>query len=99
MAVYVDELQAYGWVIRGRKTESCHMFTDEIELVELHEVAAKIGMRFSWFQNKPSAPHYDLTPSRRAAAIAAGAIPVDRRTAVGIWQARRAQLAQLKDAA
>ena len=90
MTVYVDELENYGWVLRGRKTPSCHMFTDEVDLEALHAVAQRIGMRRAWFQNKRAAPHYDLTPSRRQAAIEAGAIPVDRRRAVEIWRARRA---------
>ncbi len=93
MTVYVDELQEYGWVLRGRKTPSCHMFTDTLDIEELHRVAAVIGMQRRWFQDKPAAPHYDLTPARRAAAIAAGAVPVDRRKAVETWRARRALVA------
>jgi hypothetical protein len=45
-------------------------------------------MRREWFQNKVRAPHYDLTPSRCEAAIAAGAIPIDRKAAVRIWRVR-----------
>lgn len=89
MTVYVDQLEEYGWVLRGRKTPSCHLFTDTLALEDLHAVAAAIGMRRAWFQDKRSAPHYDLTPSRRAAAIAVGAVEVDRRRAVEIWRARR----------
>lgn len=89
MTVYVDELESYGWTVRGRKTESCHMFTDGIDLSELHEIGSKIGMQLRWFQNKQSAPHYDLVPSKRDAAIAAGARPVTRDGAVRIWRIRR----------
>lgn len=99
MTVYVDELQRYGWVIRGQERPSCHLFTDELDLSELHAIAAAIGMRRAWFQDKKSAPHYDLVPQRRAAAIAAGAVPVDRETAVGIWRRRRADVAQALAAA
>lgn len=89
MTVYVDELESYGWVIRGKKTESCHMFTDGLDLSELHEIGKKVGMQIRWFQDKRSAPHYDLVPSKREAAIAAGAVPVDREKAVRIWRIRR----------
>ena len=89
MTVYVDDLGHYGWVLRGRETSSCHLFSDSLDLAELHAIAAAIGMRRAWFQDKHRAPHYDLTPSRRAVAVAAGAVPVDRRTAVGIWRQRR----------
>ncbi len=93
MTVYVDPLGDFGWVLRGRPTQSCHLFTDTLELDELHRVAAAAGMKRSWFQDSKSAPHYDLTPSRRAAAIAAGAVEVDRHAAVAIWRARRAFIA------
>lgn len=93
MTVYVDSLEGWGWAMRGRRVSSCHMFTDELDLSELHRMAAAIGMRRAWFQDKRAAPHYDLTASRRAAAIAAGAVAVDRHRAVEIWQARRARVA------
>lgn len=95
MTVYVDPLEDFGWVMRGRRVKSCHMFTDGLGLDELHELAGKIGMHGAWFQKHRLAPHYDLTPSRRAAAIAAGAVEVDRRRAVEIWRARRAALQAL----
>jgi len=88
MTVYVDPLHAWGWRLRGRETPSCHMFTDTPELDELHVLAARIGMKRTWFQPHRLAPHYDLTPSRRAAAVAAGAVEVDRRRAVEIWRGR-----------
>ena len=90
MTVYVDSLYNYGWVVHGQVTPSCHMFTDMLDLTELHAIASQIGMRIEWFQNKVSAPHYDLKPDLREAAIKAGAIAIDRRTAALIWRARRA---------
>ncbi len=94
MTVYVDSLRNYGWVLHGQVTPSCHMFTDTLDLAELHAVASRIGMRMEWFQNKTAAPHYDLRPETRDAAIQAGAIAVDRRTAALIWRARRALVAE-----
>jgi hypothetical protein len=48
------------------------MYADTNE--ELHEFAAKIGLRREWFQKSTSGPHYDLTVRRRAAAVKLGAI-------------------------
>ncbi len=92
MTVYVDQLEAWGWKIRGRAVDSCHMLTDTVDLTELHAMAAKIGMRRSWFQDKPSSPHYDLVASRRAAAVLLGAVEVDRRGMVAAMNARRAAI-------
>lgn len=73
MTVYVDECQDWP---NGRGLW-CHMMTDDpAGLSELHRLAAYIGMRRSWFQDKPTLPHYDLRPSMRAKAIKAGAVPV-----------------------
>jgi len=98
VTVYVDNLRNYGWVVHGEVTPSCHMFTDEIDLSELHAIAARIGMRREWFQDKAAAPHYDLRPDFRDAAIRAGAISVDRRRAAFIWRVRRARLQAAGDA-
>lgn len=61
----------------------CHMVSDTSE-EELHAFAARIGLKRSWFQGRPksSAAHYDLTPSRRARAVAAGAVEVSARELV-----------------
>ena len=65
------------------------MFTDGIDLTELHEVAKKIGMKRIWFQDDASTPHYDLVKSRRDKAISLGAKEVDYHEAVSIWRHRR----------
>lgn len=72
MAVYVD--RAY---IRHKGREWCHMTADTLE--ELHQAAASIGMRRSWFQCPPKAsmPHYDVTRYKRAQAVVNGAIEVN----------------------
>lgn len=89
MTVYVDDLQAWGWKMHGREVQSCHMFCDQVDLNELHALAQKIGLKRAWFQDKRTAPHYDLVPSKRMAALAAGAVAVSRRKAVDLWRARR----------
>lgn len=93
MTVYVDPLVNWGWRLRGRVVASCHLFTDALDLQELHDFAARIGMRRAWYQPHRLAPHYDLTPSRRVAAIAAGAVALDRHAAVHVQRARRAAIA------
>ncbi len=89
MPVYVDPLMDHGW----RLGPSCHLWADS--LPELHVFATSIGLKPAWFQpdtgrGARALPHYDLTASRRAAAVAAGAIPFDRRAAVADWRSRRA---------
>lgn len=72
MAVYVDPLVDYGW----RRGPSCHLIGDTIS--ELIAFAVSIGMRAEWYQPK-SSPHFDLTVDARNAAVAHGAIELDRR--------------------
>src|SRR4029079_5049014 len=60
----------------------CHMVSDTSE-EELHAFAARIGCQRSWFQGPPRhRAHYDLTPSRRARAVALGAVEVTSRDLV-----------------
>jgi hypothetical protein len=71
------------------------MFSDSLDASELHEMAVKIGMRRSWFQHKPERPehdHYDVTKSRQALAVKAGAVEVSLERAAEIWAAKRGQL-------
>lgn len=89
MTIYVDALAQWGWKLRGHTVPSCHMFTDSVDLSELHEMALRIGMKRQWFQPHKVAPHYDLTASRRAQAVQLGAIEVGRKEASQIWKARR----------
>lgn len=89
MTLYVDPLMDRGWNIHRQRVRSCHLFTDQVDLAELHTMAARIGCRREWFHNKPGAPHYDLTAMRRQSAIGAGAVAVDNRTASGIFKSRR----------
>jgi uncharacterized protein DUF4031 len=87
MAVYVDWLVAWGWKLHGRTVKSCHLFADTLE--ELHAFAETIGMKRAWFQNG-SAPHYDLTPGRREAAVKAGAVELTRATFREVYRRARA---------
>ncbi len=77
VSVYVDWLFNHGWVLRGRRIRSCHMFADSLD--ELHAMACKVGLKRAWFQ-LGSAPHYDLTESRRRSAVRYGAVELTRAT-------------------
>jgi hypothetical protein len=79
MAVYVDELQvsvSHNPAARalGQRTghQWCHLWADTGG--ELHAMAAKLGLKPEWFQQRKGFPHYDLTPGMRLKAIAAGAV-------------------------
>lgn len=76
-AVYVD---APVWPYRGMMM--CHMFAEKVE--DLHAMADRIGVQRRWFQNKPGFPHYDICKSKRALAVARGAVEVNRRQFVAI---------------
>jgi hypothetical protein len=53
-------------------TRWCHMAT-EGSRSELRQMTAKLGLRHVWFGDKPTHPHDDLTPAKRAQAIQLGA--------------------------
>lgn len=75
--VMVDEIQQWGGKPPFHRG-SCHLTVDgetPEHIAALHEFAAIIGLKRAWFQPR-STPHYDLTPSKRRAAIRAGARPV-----------------------
>lgn len=77
MGVYVDRSRnEYGRMIM------CHMIADTPS--ELHEMADRIGVDRRWFQRPPKASfwHYDIAQSKRALAIAAGAVECDRNAFV-----------------
>jgi hypothetical protein len=81
MSVYVDPVMEHGGSKTFRWARSCHMYADT--LAELHSLASAIGMRREWFQNSDTRlPHYDLVPTRRVAAVAAGAVEHSREQMV-----------------
>lgn len=82
MSVYVDPLLSCVPTPRWKWRESCHMVADTV--AELHAFARSMGLRTAWFQATPH-PHYDLTRGMRNAAVRAGAVEVDRRQAVELF--------------
>jgi hypothetical protein len=73
MTVYVDDMRApYGRLIM------CHMIADTSD--ELLAMARKIGVATKWLQ-KAGTPreHFDICLSKRAEAVAAGAVEITWR--------------------
>lgn len=93
MAVYLDPMVDHGKCIGRAGPRWCHMIADTLD--ELHAMAARIGLRRSWFQAHSNTPHYDIgTDGKRALAIAAGAVECDRF--VFVEHMRRARAAGWK---
>lgn len=93
MTVYVDELVIWPNARGIFRAGSCHMAADTPD--ELHAMAAAIGMRRTWFQNKNGRhPHYDLVKSRRDRAVALGAKEVSGRDLIMMWRAQREAVAE-----
>ncbi len=92
MAVYVDDMRArYGRMVM------CHMLADTDD--ELHAMADRIGVARRWWQAPPRHDsHYDIALSKRAQAVAAGAIEITWRQA-GAMNTRRRATGQLGDPA
>lgn len=64
------------WPVMSVYTDGVHLVAATTE--ELHEFAAKIGLKRAWFQDH-RIPHYDLMGGKKRMAIRAGAILVEPR--------------------
>lgn len=94
MTVYVDHAR-----IPYRGMRMNHLLCDG-DLAELHAMAVHLGVR-RWFQDH-DIPHYDICLAKRALAIQAGAVEIDRRETarlVRFWKARTAASDQIRSAA
>jgi hypothetical protein len=81
--VYVDDMRA-----KYRRMVMCHMIADTD--AELHEMAARIGVRRRWHQYPPEHDsHYDICLAMRRTAVAAGAIEITWRQAGAMIVRRR----------
>lgn len=79
--VYIDDFFAqYG------RMKMCHMIADSEE--ELHQFAAKIGLKREWFQDTNNS-HYDVSKSYRSKAILLGAVEITARQAAIMCRIRR----------
>lgn len=78
MAVYVDDMRArYGRMVM------CHMIADTDK--ELCDMAERIGVHARWHQGD----HFDIALSKRALAVAAGAIEVTQKQAACLRAMKR----------
>jgi hypothetical protein len=83
MTIFVDDMRRLA-VPRGgtRRARWSHMFTDQDDQAELHEFAARLGLKREWFQNAkwegthPWRCHYDVTDTVRTRAFELGAQPI-----------------------
>jgi hypothetical protein len=81
MTVYVDDMRA-----RFGRMIMCHMIADTD--AELRAMADAIGVAQKWHQGD----HFDIALSKRAAAIAKGAVPITWRQAGAMaYFARRSE--------
>lgn len=79
MTVYVDDMKAaYGRLIM------CHMIASSDE--ELRAMATKIGVAQRWHQGD----HFDICLTKRALAVAAGAVEITQRQCGAMVMRRRA---------
>jgi len=77
VTVYVDRARnGFGRMLM------CHMIADTPD--ELHAMADRIGVARRWFQQPPKASfwHYDIAQTKRAMAVAAGAVDCERNAFV-----------------
>jgi hypothetical protein len=77
VTVYVDRARnGFGRMLM------CHMIADTPD--ELHAMADRIGVERRWFQQPPKASfwHYDIAQTKRALAVAAGAVDCERNAFV-----------------
>lgn len=91
--ILVDALQPRATSQLGPRAW-CHMVSDT-SVTELHEFAARIGLKRAWFQED----HYDLVATKRLLALQLGAQPVASRVLAARMVGRRGdRMRQLEDA-
>lgn len=92
MAVYVDPLNDWGFILKGRPRQTCHMVADTDG--ELHRMARRMGVNPAWFRRGDDTNqyrrHYEITAPFRHIVLRNGATPVShRQLATMIAQARK----------
>ncbi len=83
MTVYVDKMRAqFGRMVM------CHMLADTDD--ELLAMADRIGVQRKWHQYPGTyRSHFDIALSKRALAVRAGAVEIDRYKLAEILRVRR----------
>lgn len=83
MSVYVDDMRA-----EYRRMKMCHMVADTHD--ELLVMADRIGVARRWLQAPMTArEHFDICMSKRAKAVACGAIEVTKRDVAMLVRKKR----------
>lgn len=83
MAVYVDDMRAG----LGRMV-MCHMVADTTD--ELLAMADRIGVQRKWLQHAGTPKeHFDIALSKRALAVKAGAVEVNKSGLVEVLKRKR----------
>jgi hypothetical protein len=88
MTVYVDDMFKHA-LGKFRRMKMSHLMADTDH--ELHAMADKIGVVRRWHQDKErwADSHYDIAMSKRALAVAAGAVEITlREMAAYAWHRR-----------
>jgi hypothetical protein len=86
--IYVDTIRTYDTPLKYKQW--CHMVTDGT-IEELHQFAARLGLKKAWFQSGDEHPiaHYDLTPTKRSLAIQYGAQEIATADIVHLTQSSK----------
>lgn len=88
--VYVDDMHLTPLGQFGRM-KMCHMVADTTD--ELLEMADKIGVQRKWLQHAGTPKeHFDIATSKRALAVAAGAVEIRMAEVSRIVRAKRAAM-------
>ena len=92
MTIYVDNLNLRAAVKNGSKTHTsrwCHLMTDSSD-AELVAFAKRIGLKPQWLQDPGTfTSHFDVTETKRRAAVEAGAIEISWRDLGALLECRR----------
>jgi NRPS condensation-like uncharacterized protein len=87
MAVYVDDMHTTPMGAFGRM-KMCHMVADTTD--ELLALADAIGVQRKWLQHAGThREHFDISTSKRALAVAAGAVEITMSQTGRIARAKR----------
>lgn len=89
MTTFVDDMRA-GFVAHNgaRRYTMCHMIADSH--AELIAMADKIGVLRKWIQHEGTArEHFDIAMTKRALAVAAGAVEIEWRQAGAMTKRRQ----------
>jgi hypothetical protein len=89
MTVYVDDWRQRA-LLGHVDAQWSHLIADSDD--ELHQFAARLGMKQAWFQSDPRRPHrshYDVTEALRRQAISLGAVAITWRDIGRMMRERR----------